>query len=86
MRPDRDADFSPRQVDVGMMSLRFRDRADAVRKRQRLREIGKRELLLQMMLLDYAPVAAELLRQRRQLIALQRRHAAAARNAGLLRQ
>ena len=86
VRPDRDPHFPPRQVNVRMMSLLFRDRADAIRERQRLREIGKRELLLQMMLVDDAPIAAELLRQRRQLLAFQRRHAAAARDARLLRQ
>jgi hypothetical protein len=86
VRPDRHAHFAPRQVNVGMVPLGFRNGADAVRKRQRLREIGKRELLLEVMLIDDAPVAAELFRQRRQLLPFQRRHAAAAGNAGLLRQ
>jgi hypothetical protein len=69
-----------------MMSLLLRDRAGAVRKRQRPREIGERELLLQMMFVDDAPAAAELLRQRGQLLPFHRRHAAAARHARLLRQ
>src|SRR5688572_28460827 len=86
VRPDSHDHFSPRQVYVGMMAFAFCNRADRIREGQRLREIGKAENFLEMVLVDDLPGSAELFRDRAKLLAFQRRHAAAAWDTFLLRK
>src|ERR1051325_8050676 len=78
VRPDLDAHVSPRQIDVGMVPFLFRDRADAVRERERAGEVRERKLFLEMMLIHDPPAAAQLAFERPQLVPFQRRHASAA--------
>src|SRR5436190_15228133 len=51
------------------MAFFFGNRPDFVRECERLREIGKREFLLETMLVDDAPVAAEVFGEGEELVA-----------------
>ena len=68
-----------------MMSLFFSECSHPVDKLQRLLEVGKGEGASDVVLLDHAPLG-NLLVQRLELFALERRHAAGAGNAFLVRQ
>ena len=80
---DLNVHFPPGQAQIGMMAFRFRDGADAVHEIERGFEIGKEEALRDVMLLDDLPLR-QLLGVGQQLLALERLHASAARDAVLI--
>ena len=63
------------------MPLFFGDCADLVREGQRLREVAKAKFFFEVMFFDDLPAAAEVAMEREELLAFQRRHPAATRNA-----
>ena len=71
MRPDRDAELAPRDVQIRMVVLLLGERADLVREGERAGEVAEAILLLEVMLVDGAPAAAELREQRRERRAAQ---------------
>src|SRR3989442_3586096 len=80
MRPGCDLDFSPGQVDIGVMTLLFRQLANQIDEPKSLTEIRKLEQLRNVVLVDGAPTVHPLL-ERCELLALQRWHASAAGDA-----
>src|SRR5207244_8076025 len=78
--PDRDLGPAPAEADVRMVSLLLGEVADATDKLLRPAEVRKLVNPLQMMFIDRFP-AVQLNKQVRDLLALQRRHATATRNA-----
>src|SRR5262249_21569195 len=73
------------QVDVGGVTLLFRDRADLVDEVQSRLEILEFEFLLDMVVIHHVPILY-FRGQWLDLFSSQRRHSAAARNAGFFRQ
>ena len=67
-----------------MVALLLGDRSDLVREGERLREVGEAKLPLEVVLVDDAPLRAELACERGQLLPFHRRDAAAARDAFLI--
>src|SRR5207245_2758055 len=80
MRPGCDLDFSPGQLDIGVMTLLFRQLANQIDEPKSLTEIRKLEQLRNVVLVDGAPTVHPLL-ERCEFLALQRWHASAAGDA-----
>jgi GxxExxY protein len=76
---------APAETDVGVMALFFGDIADAIDERQRALEIGEQKRLLDVMLLHDAPIR-QFGGDLREILALESRHASAARHAMPRRQ
>ena len=85
MRPDRDLHLAPAQQNVRMMSLFLGQFSHSIDKCQRGSEIWKLVSAAEMVLVHHLPLG-RLRLHLLQLLALQRRNAAAARNAMLIRQ
>lgn len=64
-----------------MVSLLLGKRADAIREIERLAKVLEPELLLEVMVVDDAPVGPQLLSKARELFPFQRRNASATRDA-----
>ena len=77
VRPKRDFGFAPGEQNVGMMPLLFGQSAQAIHEIERLLEIGKGERASDVVLVDHAPVGDDFV-QRLEVLAFERRHAAAA--------
>ena len=67
-----------------MVPLAFRELADAIRERQRGREVRKCVLPFEMMLLDHRPATVELLQERTDFVTGQCRNTAATRDVSAL--
>src|SRR5688500_1973213 len=78
MSPNCDFHAAPAEADVGMMSLLFRQLSDSVYKSKRLLEVTLFVYLVEMMFSYYCPFL-DLTQEPLNLIALQRRDAAATR-------
>ncbi len=59
VRPEREPNPPPRQIDIRVVRMRFRNRTHEIGKLQRLPEIGKAEFFVQMMLANHQPVMTE---------------------------
>src|SRR5580704_5389592 len=83
VRPERDFGFAPGQQNVGMMTLFFGERSYAIHEIERLLEVGEGEGASDVVLVDHAPPRNNFV-QRLEFLALERRHAATARDAFLV--
>jgi hypothetical protein len=70
--PDLDNDFSPTQVDLRVMPLFLRHRANTVGEIQGFLEVAERVRLPQVMLLHHVPAGAQLLAQASDRLPLER--------------
>ena len=55
VRPNRNFDFAPGQINVGMMALFLGNRADLIRESQRAAKVRELKFLLQMVLGNRCP-------------------------------
>ena len=76
VRPQRQFHLAPRQINVGMVVLLLGQFADAIGEIERLAEVWELEFPFQMVFADDLPAWIQLLRERVEIIALERRHAA----------
>jgi hypothetical protein len=84
--PDRDSHAAPREMNVGMMSLFFRQSADSVGESQCFSKIFEGKEFLKVMLVNHLPVIGQLLQQLGQSLSFQRRHSAFARDTCFFRK
>src|SRR3954468_22987480 len=83
MRPKRNFRLTPRQQNIGMMALLFRQGSHVVHEIQRLLEVRKLELAVQVMALRDRPLRNFLVKIF-QVLSLERRNSTAAGDAFLV--
>jgi hypothetical protein len=86
VRPDRQPDPAPGQVDIRVVSLLFRKFTDTIRKIESLAEIFKLVFPLQVVFFDETPAVFDPSLQAFEALTLERRNAACARDARLVCQ